>query len=58
MGCAIHAIGDRACREVLAIYEEALRERPLAARGPAARLRIEHLQILHPDDVPRGRASA
>ena len=53
LGCAIHAIGDRACREVLAIYEEALRERPLAARGPAARLRIEHLQILHPDDVPR-----
>lgn len=51
LGCAIHAIGDRACREALNAYEL------VAARGaprpPAARLRIEHLQILHPADVAR-----
>ncbi|MBN1399619.1 MAG: amidohydrolase [Anaerolineae bacterium] len=47
LGCAIHAIGDRACREVLDIYE---------AVGPGTcrlRNRIEHAQILHPDDMPR-----
>ena len=47
LGCAIHAIGDRACREVLNIYEEA-RE-----RYPQCRNRIEHLQILHPSDWAR-----
>ncbi|MFH1086694.1 MAG: amidohydrolase, partial [Chloroflexota bacterium] len=47
LGCAIHAIGDRACREVLDLYAD--------ARGahPGPRNRIEHAQILHPDDTPR-----
>jgi predicted amidohydrolase YtcJ len=42
---AIHAIGDRANRDVL---------RALAAvpRVPAVPHRIEHAQLLHPDDVP------
>jgi predicted amidohydrolase YtcJ len=42
---AIHAIGDRANREAL---------RALAAvpRVPAVPHRIEHAQLLHPDDVP------
>jgi predicted amidohydrolase YtcJ len=45
-----HAIGDRANREILDIYEEAF-----AAAGNATdlRWRIEHAQHLHPDDVPR-----
>jgi len=46
-GCAIHAIGDRANREVLDIYAEA---KPLY---PQARNRIEHVQLLHPDDWGR-----
>ncbi|MDT8437090.1 MAG: amidohydrolase [Gemmatimonadota bacterium] len=46
-----HAIGDRANREVLDVYEEAFAARPEAARD--ARFRIEHAQILHPDDVSR-----
>ena len=45
LGCAIHAIGDRANREVLDIYQ--------AGGRPGMRNRVEHLQILHPDDVPR-----
>ena len=45
----IHAIGDRANREVLAILA-ALPE-PLAAHR--LRHRIEHAQILHPDDITR-----
>ena len=42
-----HAIGDRANREVLNVYEKLRRE------GLTAPLRIEHAQHLHPDDVPR-----
>ena len=45
-----HAIGDRANREVLNIYEEALKSHP---QGEELRWRIEHAQHLHPDDIPR-----
>jgi len=45
-----HAIGDRANREVLDLYERHLRPLP---DGAARRWRIEHAQHLHPDDVPR-----
>lgn len=44
-----HAIGDRANREVLDAYEAALRKRPTEDH----RYRIEHAQLLHPDDIPR-----
>ncbi|NDJ52451.1 MAG: amidohydrolase family protein [Chloroflexi bacterium] len=50
----IHAIGDRAVREVLRIYEAVRQEE--AARGlqPSDRRhRIEHVQVIHPDDGPR-----
>ena len=46
----IHAIGDRANREVLNIYERAFAARP---DRPDVRWRIEHAQHLHPDDVKR-----
>src|SRR5690348_10887876 len=45
-----HAIGDRANRLVLDAYERALREVP-TARSP--RLRVEHAQVLAPQDIPR-----
>jgi predicted amidohydrolase YtcJ len=49
---AIHAIGDAANRRVLDAFEKARREAPDAL--PAnKRHRIEHAQILHPDDFPR-----
>lgn len=47
----VHAIGDRANREVLDAVHRAL-----SARGEAGldhRFRIEHAQIVHPDDAPR-----
>lgn len=44
-----HAIGDRANRLVLDTYEQALRE----TGKTDARLRIEHCQILAPQDIPR-----
>ncbi|MBI3844353.1 MAG: amidohydrolase [Planctomycetes bacterium] len=47
----VHAIGDRGNRVVLDAFEQALAEVPAASRG--ARLRIEHAQVLAPDDLPR-----
>ncbi len=45
----VHAIGDRANRTTLDIFEDALREVPTADH----RFRIEHAQILHYQDLPR-----
>ena len=45
----VHAIGDRANRSVLDAYQEALSEYP----GLDHRFRIEHAQLLAPDDIPR-----
>lgn len=45
----VHAIGDRANREVLDIMEEFYAE----IEEPDLRWRIEHSQHLHPDDIPR-----
>ena len=45
-----HAIGDAANRSVLDAYEQAMREVP-EAHDP--RLRIEHAQVLTPQDIPR-----
>lgn len=48
LSVAVHAIGDAANREVLDAIE--------ASRGSAPshlRNRIEHVQLLHPDDLPR-----
>lgn len=46
---SVHAIGDRANRTVLDIFEEVLS----AAPRPAIAHRIEHVQIIDPADIPR-----
>lgn len=46
---SVHAIGDGAVRRVLDGYEAA--EAANGARD--ARHRIEHIEVLHPDDLPR-----
>ena len=52
LSLAVHAIGDRANHEVLDAYEQLRRlERDLNL--PPLRHRIEHVQILHPDDAGR-----
>jgi predicted amidohydrolase YtcJ len=64
LDCAVHAIGDAACRDVLDAFqraERALAERrragpPRADAAASARSphnRIEHVQLLHPADLPR-----
>ena len=45
-----HAIGDRANREVLDIYESVFDS---AGAGTGLRWRIEHAQHVHPDDIAR-----
>lgn len=53
LSVTIHAIGDRANHDVLDVYEAVRREE--AGRPAARRLRhrIEHVQLLHPDDIGR-----
>ena len=46
----VHAIGDRANREVLDIFENVWGD---AIDGRQLRWRIEHAQHIHPDDIPR-----
>ncbi|WP_425390925.1 amidohydrolase [Ekhidna sp.] len=48
----VHAIGDRANREVLDIYERTFQLYPESA-PKEPRFRIEHAQHFHPDDIPR-----
>lgn len=47
----VHAIGDRANREVLNLYEPYVQRAKAESRD--LRWRIEHAQHLHPDDLPR-----
>lgn len=47
----VHAIGDRANRETLDIFEEAFSRS--AGGGQPLRWRVEHAQHLHPSDIPR-----
>jgi predicted amidohydrolase YtcJ len=46
-----HAIGDRGNRLVLDAYRDAFADNPEALR--AARFRIEHAQVIAPEDIPR-----
>ncbi len=48
---ATHAIGDRGNRLVLDAYRDAFADDPAALR--AARWRIEHAQVIAPEDIPR-----
>jgi predicted amidohydrolase YtcJ len=52
LGLTVHAIGDRANHEVLNAYEQ-LRGYERKRGLPALRHRIEHVQVLHPQDAGR-----
>jgi predicted amidohydrolase YtcJ len=52
LGMTVHAIGDRANHEVLNAFEQ-LRAYETEKGLPHLRHRIEHVQLLHPDDAPR-----
>lgn len=48
-----HAIGDRANREVLDAYSLAFAQLEDMDDSASLRFRIEHAQVLHPQDIPR-----
>ncbi|MBI0397409.1 amidohydrolase [Cyclobacterium marinum] len=48
---ATHAIGDKANQEVLNQYQKAFET--TGSKGNQHRFRIEHVQHLHPEDIPR-----
>jgi predicted amidohydrolase YtcJ len=52
LAMTVHAIGDRANHEVLNAYEQ-LRQYEKENNLPALRHRIEHVQVIHPDDAAR-----
>ncbi|HEY0069379.1 MAG TPA: amidohydrolase [Chloroflexia bacterium] len=52
ISCAIHAIGDAANRRVLDAFEKA-HPRLAMLLPPDMPHRIEHAQLVHPDDMPR-----
>ena len=50
----VHSIGDRSAREALDAFEHARAELERLGRADAdLRHHIAHLQVVHPDDVPR-----
>ncbi|MGA2478694.1 MAG: amidohydrolase [Spirochaetia bacterium] len=53
ISCAIHAIGDAACHAVLNAYEKVAASLEGGPAAGAIRNRIEHVQLLHPDDMGR-----
>jgi predicted amidohydrolase YtcJ len=55
LSSTIHAIGDRANHDVLDVFAAVRAEEKLRAEEPTRRLRhrIEHVQLLHPDDFTR-----
>ncbi len=60
LSLAVHAIGDHANHEVLKAYSQLreIEQRSLANSNFTGRIRplrhrLEHVQVLHPDDIPR-----
>ena len=52
LSMTVHAIGDKANHEVLNAFEQ-LRNYETQNGLPHLRHRIEHVQVIHPDDAPR-----
>jgi len=53
LAVAVHAIGDRANRELVGVFEELARRRTADGVRPAAPHRLEHVQMIRPEDVVR-----
>ncbi|MCS7222464.1 MAG: amidohydrolase [Anaerolineae bacterium] len=52
LSVSVHAIGDRANRNILDVLEAVRRDEEINSRR-RLRHRIEHVQVLHPADLPR-----
>lgn len=50
LSCMVHAIGDRACREMISVFEQVEKKNQSRCRLPH---RLEHIQMILPDDLAR-----
>jgi predicted amidohydrolase YtcJ len=50
---SVHAIGDRAVRELLDVLGDGTSQTGRSHRPDGLPHRIEHVQLIHPDDLPR-----
>jgi len=53
LSLAIHAIGDRANHEMLNAFEQLRKYENILGKPGKLRHRIEHVQLIHPNDAPR-----
>jgi len=53
LAIAVHAIGDRACRELSLVFQRVLGELGACPTAPRVPHRIEHLQLVHAEDLAR-----
>lgn len=53
LSVTVHAIGDRANHDILDVYTAVRQEEAARPAQPELRHRIEHVQLLHPDDLHR-----
>jgi predicted amidohydrolase YtcJ len=53
LAVAVHAIGDRAVRELIGVFEEVLQKQAASSSSPRAPHRIEHVQNIRPEDLAR-----
>ena len=49
----VHAIGDRANRELISIFEKNRKSRSACSLGPSLEHRIEHVQVIRSNDLRR-----
>jgi predicted amidohydrolase YtcJ len=51
----VHAVGDRTCREILAVFDRIAKHRAMRGSPPSCRLphRIEHVQMIRSEDIRR-----
>jgi predicted amidohydrolase YtcJ len=53
LAIAVHAIGDRANRELTLVFQRVLEQGGRSPAAPLAPHRIEHLQVIRPEDLDR-----
>lgn len=49
----VHAIGDRAARELISVFEDSRKYRESGSVPPAMSHRLEHIQVIRPEDLSR-----
>jgi predicted amidohydrolase YtcJ len=53
LAAMVHAVGDRTCREILAVFDRIAKQHAMQGPPSSCRLphRIEHVQMIRPEDI-------